>query len=321
MILILSEERDQSTNIIIDWLNYFKRPFIRVNETDICIIKKIGLTTDEVIITIAGDELNFDGISAYWYRRGNFNIALPNDITKENLPFKDEIKKNLKEELAILVDYLHLILRNKKHVGCFFDNYTNKLQNLTLAKKCGLQVPNTIISSKKDLIVDFLNKEKEIITKAISETILFSNQNNGAIQAYTSIVKKDEISQYNESLFPSLFQNKIDKKYELRIFYLAGEFFPMAIFSQSNNKTKTDFRKYDRETPNRCVPYSLPETIKTKLDSFMKLKRLSTGSIDMVVDSRNEYIFLEVNPVGQFGMTSYPCNYYLEKKIAEYLCN
>ena len=30
-------------------------------------------------------------------------------------------------------------------------------------------------------------------------------------------------------------------------------------------------------------------------------------------------VFLEVNPVGQFGMVSLPCNYQLEKRIAQYL--
>jgi hypothetical protein len=30
-------------------------------------------------------------------------------------------------------------------------------------------------------------------------------------------------------------------------------------------------------------------------------------------------VFLEVNPVGQFGMVSRPCNYQLERKVAELL--
>lgn len=46
----------------------------------------------------------------------------------------------------------------------------------------------------------------------------------------------------------------------------------------------------------------------------------SSGSIDLVVDKDDKYIFLEVNPVGQFGMVSYPCNYGLEKIIAKALC-
>ena len=32
-----------------------------------------------------------------------------------------------------------------------------------------------------------------------------------------------------------------------------------------------------------------------------------------------QYVFLEVNPEVQVGMVSYPCNYYLEKKLAEEL--
>jgi len=46
---------------------------------------------------------------------------------------------------------------------------------------------------------------------------------------------------------------------------------------------------------------------------------LNSGSIDILVTPNNEYVFLEVNPVGQFGMVSQPCNYYLEKRIAERL--
>ncbi|WP_447951552.1 hypothetical protein [Chryseobacterium koreense] len=46
---------------------------------------------------------------------------------------------------------------------------------------------------------------------------------------------------------------------------------------------------------------------------------LATCSIDMIVNKDWEYYFLEINPVGQFGMISNPCNYFLEKKLAELL--
>jgi D-alanine-D-alanine ligase-like ATP-grasp enzyme len=93
----------------------------------------------------------------------------------------------------------------------------------------------------------------------------------------------------------------------------------MAIFSQANEKTRIDFRHYDREKPNRTVPYILPEAIEDKLLQFMNELKLASGSIDMLVDQQYNYYFLEVNPIGQFSQVSLPCNYYLEKKIAEYL--
>ena len=52
---------------------------------------------------------------------------------------------------------------------------------------------------------------------------------------------------------------------------------------------------------------------------LMKDLELNTGSIDFIKTKQGRFVFLEVNPVGQYGMTSYPCNYHLDKKIAEYL--
>ncbi|HEY0036114.1 MAG TPA: hypothetical protein VGB66_05465, partial [Longimicrobium sp.] len=46
---------------------------------------------------------------------------------------------------------------------------------------------------------------------------------------------------------------------------------------------------------------------------------MRTGSIDLIRTRDGRHVFLEVNPAGQFGMVSHPCNYGLEKKVAEYL--
>jgi glutathione synthase/RimK-type ligase-like ATP-grasp enzyme len=121
------------------------------------------------------------------------------------------------------------------------------------------------------------------------------------------------------NFFPSLFQQKIEKKYELRVFYLNNVFYSMAIFSQNDMKTKIDFRNYNYKTPNRNVPYKLPLEIESKLHLLMLQLELTTASIDLIVDLNENYVFLEVNPDGQFGMISYPCNYYLEKEIANQL--
>lgn len=93
----------------------------------------------------------------------------------------------------------------------------------------------------------------------------------------------------------------------------------MAIFSQLDDKTKLDFRNYNEENPNRNVPFKLPHEVENKLRNLFEQLDLNTGSIDLILTPKNDFVFLEINPVGQFGMTSYPCNYYLEKKIAKYL--
>ncbi|MBM6497958.1 hypothetical protein H9X54_001390 [Flavobacterium macrobrachii] len=122
-----------------------------------------------------------------------------------------------------------------------------------------------------------------------------------------------------EHFFPSLLQEYIQKKYELRIFFLNDKLYSMAIFSQESEQTKIDYRNYQKEKPNRRVPYKLPIEIEEKLIFFMRKIELNSGSIDMIVTYSNEYYFLEVNPVGQFGALSYNCNYNIENLIADYL--
>jgi hypothetical protein len=106
---------------------------------------------------------------------------------------------------------------------------------------------------------------------------------------------------------------------ELRIFLLNNTFYTMAIFSQNNPKTKVDFRNYDFKHPNRSVPFILPKKIEKKLLALFEKLNLNSGSADIIIDQAGRYIFLEINPIGQFGMVSSPCNYYLEKEIAAFL--
>ena len=67
------------------------------------------------------------------------------------------------------------------------------------------------------------------------------------------------------------------------------------------------------------ISYKLPGELEAKLDSLMKNLNLNSGSIDIIKTVKDEYIFLEVNPVGQFVGYGVPTNYYLEKKVAEWL--
>ena len=194
------------------------------------------------------------------------------------------------------------------------------MSTLRLAKNIGLSIPDTILtSSKKDLIRFYKNNE-EVIFKCISDPIVLK-ENEKKMMLYTSLLNKEELDQLSDFFFPTLFQQRILKEYEIRVFFINDCFYSMAIFSSNNKKTEVDFRVYDFENPNRTVPYQLPDEIKQKLTSLMNLMDLNTGSIDLMRGVDGEYYFLEVNPVGQFGNVSEICNYYIEKKIANYLIN
>lgn len=324
MVLILSKKRDLSTNLVVDWLVSIGIETIRINDEDEINIISIDLNNNEIIVQVNESNICISPltIDSFWYRRGFFNIRLERPIMENNI---NKLSKNIefirKRENELLHDYIFTILEKSFHIGNFRTGQNiNKLHNLTVASDCGLFIPFTKIISKKAELLDFLKQHKKIVFKPYTEGgIDFVDENMYTDNGTVLFEKNDDFSKI-EDYFPSSFcQNYIDKKIELRIFYFLGEFFSTAIFSQSNEKTKVDFRNYDDENPNRIIPFKLPKKIEVKLAKLMLQLNLKSGSIDMIYSLSKKFYFLEVNPVGQFQQVSYPCNYNLEHIIAHKL--
>lgn len=315
MVFILSDSTDETTNFVIDWLNYFGQKFIRHNRRDKLIDVKINVEKGYCDINLGVldgqliNEIDFKKIKTYWYRRGDFVIGVLAQKRHSKI-----INPILQKEWGQIKEYLHFVLNGKRSLGAYNSEYRhNKLIALHLANEVGLETPNTRITSKKDHI-----KLDKVITKAISD--MFSFESKVTIQSIaTQRVSLDNFNILGDWFFPTLIQNEVKKAFEIRIFFINEDFYPMAIFSQSDEKTQLDFRNYNKEKPNRMVPYSLPSDIQLKISQLMVKLDLNTGSIDMIVTLEGEHVFLEVNPIGQFGWLSYHCNYAIEKSIANFL--
>jgi ATP-GRASP peptide maturase of grasp-with-spasm system len=189
---------------------------------------------------------------------------------------------------------------------------------LRFAEQVGLEVPPYLLSGERGAVLAFQEKHRDIITKVIDAPIFFLSEET-SLPTYTTKVEREHILNLPENFSPSIFQKMIPKKCEIRSFYMDDTFYSMAIFSQTDDQTKVDFRKYNWKKPNRNVPFQLPESVQDQLRALMRKLDMHSGSFDIILTPEGAYVFLEVNPVGQFGMVSIPCNYYLEKKIAEFL--
>jgi len=283
------------------------------------------MTEGSIILeTTTSKKMDLSKITGYWYRRGQLRF-LVNSLNYGKSNLSDQVLNGVKSfkngEISKLLNYLYTYLdRVPKSITSFSNISPNKLYVLDMAKQCGLLTPKTIISTRKGDLIDFLSScNNKCITKPINE-IFFSNENNISYRSFTASVSTDDLKNVaDNNFFPMLMQETIDKKLEIRIFYLRGLCYSMAIFSQNDPTTEIDFRNYNNEQPNRCVPFTLPDDILHKIVHLMNLLNYGTGSIDMLLDSLGNYYFLEINPIGQFGMVSIPCNYNIEKKIANSL--
>ena len=320
----MSDEDDISTNDVIDWIDYSGYRVLRINESTEVYFDNFSISpngSSDWTITVRDKVYSFNQISNYWYRRGV--LVLEHDfIEMENKPLQKKINTYLSHEMHGVQKLIRSkLLKVKGKVGNWSDNYISKGNVLQLAAECGLLVPDTLITSNLADLENFVDKHEFVITKAISEGIAARVSETKKLNGFTTLVDRDQIKDFPKRFFPTLFQEGLDKKWEIRAFYINEKIYSTAIFSQKDETTKVDFRHYGKKYPNRTPPYELPDEIKVTIIKLMKRLRMQSGSIDLVYTKQKEYVFLEVNPVGQFAQVSDPCNYYLEEIIANELIN
>ena len=313
MILIVSNANDQSTTEVIDWCIYFKQKYFLITE-DI-LVTELTVVVDEsyAILTFNNSKvLDTREISSFWYRRQTLHFVLN---FSENVKHA-ALSSHLENEWQALTDYIFSLFQKKACTGNYFISDVNKLMVLEIARELGIKTPRTIISSRLPFGTQTIREG--FINKTIHNILMYSDKE--ALYMNRTIAEND-LKIPESPFFPSLFQPEIKKKYEVRTFFLKDKFSSIAILSQGDPQTKTDFRMYNYKHPNRNVPYTLPDREKEQMIMLMQCLKLDCGSIDFLVDQSNELLFLEVNPVGQFGMVSKVNNDPIEMNLCQHLMN
>ena len=325
MIVIFSTQVEYSTNKVVSILKQQEQKVVRINK-DESNYKFVSTSEHEVVFqnTLTNEYVNLLDATACWWRRSGLGKKQFSNFYPEELKVKGHdlsvlvngSNNLLKEELKYLIEHIYSrVYENCKiNLGKPFFNM-NRLTTLEAAKKIGLKTPlyEVVTQLEKTSI------KGDLVSKSIDNGVYEVIEN----KRYYSYTEKLETKFIEENhaieLFPSLLMKQIKKQSEIRTFFIAGQFYSMIIFSQNNKQTQVDFRKYDSNKPNKNEPYKLPIEIEQKLKKVFEYFNLNCGSVDLIIDENDEYIFLEINPVGQYGMTSEPCNYNLDYLITNYL--
>jgi glutathione synthase/RimK-type ligase-like ATP-grasp enzyme len=295
MILVLSNHHDTWTNRIVEKFHFNKKQFSRINTL-------MDLETSTIKITLCNKitslTLNAKVVKKIWIRKKPYLID-------ENLPFSNinVISKFYQLEFDALYSFaLCLAKQNGNILGHSHYNTTdiNKLFILHMAAKHGLKIPYTIITNNKDEVIYLIRKVGSVIMKPMSNCISYIESDRSKMyKMFTSEV--DQSSLKSELFFPTMFQEKIKKKSELRVFYLNELIIALRIYSQNNIKTMIDIRNYDHINPNKTTLIQLPDELQFKIIQLMKSLNLNTASIDLIENEQDEHILLDINPYGMVG--------------------
>lgn len=327
MILLFTHKFDHATKKISEWLHYYDKPFMGLNEDTIIQLERIELSNIEETLSFAIGNRSFlrNEIMHTFFRGGSVRIddyfVDPNRIRQDKKTLDHQYVAYVSNYSIGKMEYLTGELNKTGNtMGINALGRYNKLFALKIARHVGLKIPDTLLTTHKSDVINFFKEHGSIITKSIDIGLSgFDNASEGSFQLYTSVLNEKDINDLPETFALSKFQKAVVKRYELRVFFLKGVCYTAAIISQSNQKTQTDYRRYDTKKMNRLVPYKISETLASQINKFMQTAGLDTGSLDFIKDKDGDFVFLEVNPIGQFGYVSDCCNYHLHKIMAETL--
>ncbi len=268
----------------------------------------------------AGEELvALNEVRSIWYRRPNPPRA-PMEISETDRQFVENEGHRFLRSLWLVTEEQRILWVN--HPRALQEIESNKPRQSQLAAMVGLRIPETVITNNAGVVRDFHERwGGEVVIKTFGG-IPFRAADGGDMFVYTTRLSRAMLDRFGEEVkyAPVMLQNYIPKALELRITAVGEQLFAGAIYSQDSPRTKDDWRRYDFGRVKH-EPYNLPTEIQEKLLAFMKEVHLAFGAIDMILTPEGEYVFLEVNPSGQWGWIEHLTGMPISRAIAGLLAN
>jgi RimK-like ATP-grasp domain len=225
--------------------------------------------------------MDFDDIEAVWYRRQG-RPELPDDLADSN------DQAFALREWGQALDGLLLSLDAKFVNPISAQRAAVKPRQLILAEACGLRIPATLITSdpaEAEVFIDAYGG------RVVHKTMSAPRHQFAPTQRWR---ESDRSSLPNLVLAPSMFQEEIIGHSDVRATVIGERILAARIESSSD---QVDSR-LSPDAP--CEPWRLPDDVSESLLETMEALGLVFGTVDLKITHEDDYVFLEVNPQGQF---------------------
>lgn len=182
--------------------------------------------------------------------------------------------------------------------------HENKIIQITSAKNVGFDVPRTIVTSNKDSVLDFIDSVESAIVKPLKMNLVpppLSNPDS-LMSILVNVVDRDEImnaSHEEIGAAPAIYQEYIEKKYELRVICFGEDVLAYKIDSQNSKFGHIDWRRAQFEKIYSI--HNIPPQVAQLCVNYLKENGLHYGVFDLVVRPDGSFVFLECNSDGQWA--------------------
>lgn len=312
-ILLITNKGDITTDFVIKQLTNAKAKFYRLNTEDF--LTKVSLTfnvhKNEFTLIDNERKMKIDllKIKSVYYRRPKLPNIDGTDLTNGE-------KKFILNEVSNCLEGLYKVLKNAFWISSVFSirEAESKIYQLLVAKELGLIIPPSLITNEKETAIEFID-EFECIIKPI-KTGFIEDEGNEKIIFTTLFNDKNNLERIKNC--PTYFQRFINKKTDIRVTVIGNKVFSAQILSQEYDETKIDWRRAET-IKLKYEKIELPAKLIDLCIELTKKLNLNFGAIDFVKDELGNFIFLEINPNGQWAWIEKQLNYNLSYEISKLL--
>lgn len=213
-IFIFTEPDDWSSNDVIDWIKFHKYIPLRVNANKILNSEfNFNFQNHNLSEVSINKTIKLNNIKSFWYRRTipiNLNFYKTDiAITGEN----NELILNHKfEELKYARNAFFHLTKDFKWLNNPFNSIIDKSFCLIEAKKCGLNIPQTIITSSSPHASTFYERmKKKVIIKPIYNVTMLKYKRKNYLP-YTTVLDDTFFDNMPETFFQHFFRKKSKNK-------------------------------------------------------------------------------------------------------------
>ena len=299
MILIVSELDDPHADAVESKLAHRGHPFVRYNPARFPSESSISLRYTPAgllrsTLRVDGREIALEQLAAVWYRRPDPPVAHAEIVDPLTREFIEEESRTVVRDVWDTLTCL--ALPGPRPV---VQRAQLRSAQLRVAGALGFELPPTLMTNDPaELLAFYREHDGAVITKAAGLSSI-----RGAdvgFSRYTEPITRRDIGYAHSIRYcPMIVQAYVAKRVELRITVVGDEVFAAEIHSQESHHTRYDWRRYDvYKTP--YYRHDLPAELALRCIELTRALGLRYGAIDMVLTPDGRYVFLEINPSGQY---------------------
>jgi glutathione synthase/RimK-type ligase-like ATP-grasp enzyme len=298
-VLIVSTKLDMATDAVVRRLQARGARISRLNTEDFPFDSHVTTeflpAQDRVSVRISPlgvDTVWLDDISSVWYRR----VRIP-ERPPEMLPGVYDFC--VREARSALLGALLLKPTRIMSPPARVWEAEHKIFQLAAAQAAGLLIPETVITNDPhEVRKAFTRFNGQMIAKPVRTGFVDLGEEQLAI--FTSQVLESHLEEIDDARWsPAIYQPLIEKQCDVRVTVVGSEIFAAEIDSQTDEAAKIDWR----HTSNPSLPHrraDLPSILRDRIRCFCGGLGIAFGAVDLIRTPHDRYVFLEVNPSGQW---------------------